>query len=192
MPERTPHFGGLWEAAVKGMKTHLKRVIGETKLIFEEFSTILTQIEACLNSRPLTQLPCDGGTVEALTPGHFLIGRPLEALPDSPESYRAISLQKRWHLCQHVIRHFWKRWSYEYLEILRRFNKWHYPTRNLQIDDIVVLQDNNLVPTKWPLGCIVKTYPGRDSLVRVVDVKTSQGVYKRPTTKIALLLAKEN
>ena len=49
-----------------------------------------------------------------------------------------------------------------------------------------------MVPTKWPLGRVVKTYPGRDSLVRVVDVKMSQGVYKRPITKIALLLAKEN
>ena len=191
IPERTPHFGGLWEAAVKSMKTHLKRVIGETKLTFEEFATILTQVEACLNSRPLTPLP-DGDVVEPLTPGHFLIGRPLEALPDSPNSYRSISLLKRWHLCQHMVRHFWKRWSSEYIDIFRRFNKWHFPTRNLQVDDIVILQDDNLVPTKWPLGRIVKTYPGKDSIVRVVDVKTSHGVYKRPITKISLLLPKEN
>ena len=74
-----------------------------------------------------------------------------------------------------MIRHFWKRWSSEYIDILRRFNKSH----NLQVDDIVVLQDDNLVPTRWPLGRIVKTYPGKDSLVRVVDVKTTHGVYKR-------------
>ena len=192
IPERAPHFGGLWEAAVKSMKAHLKRVIGETKLTFEEFTTILTQVEACLNSRPLTPLPCNGDTVEPLTPGHFLIGRPLEALPDPPESYRAIYLLKRWHLCQHMIRHFWKRWSSEYVDILRRFSKWHFPSRNLQVNDIVLLQDDNLVPIRWPLGRVVKTYPGKDSLVRVVDVKTSHGVYKRPITKIALLLANEN
>ena len=80
IPERTPHFGGLWEVAVKSVKMHLKCVIGETKLTFEEFATVLTQVEACLNSRPLAPLPCDGDTIEPLTPGHFLIGRALEAL----------------------------------------------------------------------------------------------------------------
>ena len=192
IPERTPHFGGLWEAAVKAMKTRLKRVIGETKLTFEELTTVLTQIEACLNSRPLAPLPCDGDTIEPLTPGHFLIGRPLEALPDSQESYRSISLLKRWHLCQNLVRHFWKRWIGEYIDIIRRFTKWQHPSRNLQVGDIVLLQEDNLVPIKWPLGRIMNTYPGKDDIVRVVDVKTGRGVYKRPVTKIALLLPLEN
>ena len=162
IPERAPHFGGLWEAAVKAMKTHLKRVIGETKLTFEELATVLTQVEACLNSRPLAPLPYDGDTIEPLTPGHFLIGRPLEALPDAPASYRSISLLRCWHLCQHMIRHFWKRWTAEYINITRRFVKWHHPCRSLQVGDVVLLQEDNLVPTKWPLGRIVKTYPGKD------------------------------
>ena len=139
----------------------------------------------CLNGRPLTPL-ADGDVVESLTPGHFLIGRPLEALPDSPNSYRSISLLKRWHLCQHMVQHFWKRWSSECIDIIHRFNKWHFPTRNLQVDDIVILQDDNLVPTRWPLGRIVKTYPGKDSIVPVVDVKTSHGVYKHLITKMSL------
>ena len=57
IPECTPHFGGLWEATVKSVKTHLKHVIGKTKLNFDEFSTVLTEVEACLNSRPLAPLP---------------------------------------------------------------------------------------------------------------------------------------
>ena len=106
IPECAPHFGGLWESAGKSMKAHLKCVIGETKLTFEKFATILTKVEACLNSQPLTPLSCDGDTIEPLTPGHFLIGRPMEALPDPPDSYRSISLLRRWHLCQLVVRHF--------------------------------------------------------------------------------------
>jgi len=79
IPEQTPHFGGLWEAAVKSMKFHIKRVIGDIKLSFEELTTVLTQIESCLNSRPLTSLPAhDDDGIEALTPGHFLIGQPLD------------------------------------------------------------------------------------------------------------------
>ena len=197
IPERTPHFGGLWEAAVKSMKAHLKRVIGETRLTFEEFATVLTQVEACLNSRPLGPLPCDGDTIEPLTPGHFLIGRPLEALPDPPMSYRSMSLLKRWYLCQGLVRHllvrhFWKRWTTEYMDTIRRFVKWHHPSRNLQVGDVVILHEDNLIPTKWPLGRIVNIYTGKDGIVRVVDVKTAHGVYKRPITKIALLLPIDN
>ena len=107
IPERAPHFGGLWEAAVKSFKRHLSRIVGEVKLTFEELTTVLAQIEACLNSRPLTPLPCteDQG-IDVLTPGHFLIGRPIEALPDPSESTRQLTLLRRWHLCQALVRHF--------------------------------------------------------------------------------------
>ena len=74
IPEHAPHFGGLWEAAVKSMKTHLKHVVANVKLTFEELTTVLTQVEACLNSRLLVPLPCDDDGVDILTPGHFLIG----------------------------------------------------------------------------------------------------------------------
>ena len=188
IPERAPNFGGLWEAAVKSMKFHLKRVVANTKFTFEEFSTILTQVESCLNSRPLTPLSCDSDIIEALTPGHFLIGKPIESLPDSSLSYRALPLLRRWHLCQSIVRHFWQRWSTEYVASLRRLTKWRHPARNLQIGDIVVLQDDNLVPTRWPLARVIKAYVGNDKLVRIVTVKTSNGIYKRPIHKMALLL----
>ncbi len=78
IPERAPHFGGLWEAAVKSLKSHLKKVTVNIKLTFEEACALLTQIEACLNSRPLVPLSSNDDCIEALTPGHFLIGRPLD------------------------------------------------------------------------------------------------------------------
>ena len=88
IPERAPHFGGLWEAAVKSLKKHLSRVVGNVKLTFEELTTVLVQIEACLNSHPLTALPGDSDDgVECLTPGHFLIGCPLEALIYTPPTH---------------------------------------------------------------------------------------------------------
>ena len=110
IPERSPHFGGIWESAVKSTKIRLKRVVSHARLTFEEFTTVLTQIEGCLNSRPLTSVnsPNDDG-ITALTPGHFLIGKPITSLPDPQLSYRSISLLRRWHLCQHHVRHFWER-----------------------------------------------------------------------------------
>ena len=98
-PEHAPHFGGLWEAAVKSFKTHIRKILGEVKLNFEELSTVLTQVEACLNSRPLTPIPDSSDALEVLTPGHFLIGRPLTALPDEADHHEVAPL-RRWRLCQ--------------------------------------------------------------------------------------------
>lgn len=72
---------------MRSMKTHLCRIVSTIKLTFEELTTVLAQVESCMNSQPLVVMPSDDDGVEALTPGHFLIGRPLEAIPDSPQSY---------------------------------------------------------------------------------------------------------
>ena len=146
--------------------------------------TVLTQIEACLNSHPITLLSSNSD-LETLTPGHFLIGRPLEALPDPPQS---IPLLRRWHLCQAIVRHFWQRWSLEYLVSLRRFSKSDNPTKNTEVGDIPVLREDNVVPQKWPIARVVEVHPGRDGLVRAVTVKTSTRVYRQPIVKTASLL----
>ncbi|GFS82249.1 uncharacterized protein TNCV_3340051 [Trichonephila clavipes] len=80
-PPATPHFGGLWEAGIKSLKSHLKRVIGNTILTYEEFVTLVTQVEAVLNSRPLTKISSDPND-SILTPAHFLVGTSLTALPE--------------------------------------------------------------------------------------------------------------
>lgn len=80
-PPRTPHFGGIWEAAVKSLKHLLRRTIGETLLTYEELSTYMCEIEAIVNSRPLTPITTYPNDVNALTPGHFLIGEPLTTIP---------------------------------------------------------------------------------------------------------------
>ena len=126
--------------------------------------------------------------VEALTPGHFLIGRPIESLPNGALSYRSISLLRRWHLCQNIVHQFWTRWSTEYLTTLRRFAKWNHPSRNAREGNVVVLQEDGLAHTRWPLSRITKVYHGKDGLVRVVTVKTGSGTYRRPITKVTPLL----
>ena len=161
-------------------------MIGDHKLTFEEFTTVLTQIEVCLNSRPLTPLPSSEECIEVLTPGQFLIGQPLEAMPD-PSTIthtHSVSLLKRWHLVQSLVRHLWQRWSAEYLTSLAKVNKWHYPSRNIQVNDIVLLKEDNLIPTNWPLARIIQVHPGNDNRVRVVTLNTQNGTYKRPINKL--------
>ncbi len=192
-PEKAPHFGGLWEAAVKSAKFHLKRVVGEQRLTFEELTTVLCQVECCLNSRPLVPLQShsDDG-IDVLTPGHFLIGRNLQALPEIDLTSKKLPLLRRWSLLQAISQHFWRRWSTEYLQQLQRFNKWRTPTANLQVDDIVLIKEDGLVSNShWPMGKIVRIYPGKDGHVRVVAIKTKTGTYKRPTAKIVRLISQE-
>lgn len=192
-PERAPHFGGLWEAAVKSFKRHLSRIVGTTRLTFEELTMVLTQIEACMNSRPLVPNPHYDDGSQALTPGHFLIGRLLEAIPNPPSAHsvKTTSTLKRWHLCQLITLHFWKRWSTEYLATLQKSQKWRKSSNNLQVGDVVVVKEDMSTPTYWPLAKIIKTHPGSDGLVRVVTLKTKNGTYMRPIHKIVVLLPRE-
>lgn len=108
-PPAAPHFGGLWEAAVKSTKYHLRRVIGESTLTFEEMSTLLAQVEACLNSRPLQAMSDDPDDLAALTPGHLLIGAPLLAIPEPSLTDNAPNTLSRWQLLQQMRDHFWLR-----------------------------------------------------------------------------------
>ncbi|XP_070068174.1 uncharacterized protein [Drosophila takahashii] len=94
IPPSAPHFGGIWESGVRSIKLHMKRVMGSTALTFEKLSTVLIQIEALLNSRPL----CSSGdtTLDSLTPAHFLTGAPYTAIPEPSRLDVPINRLERW------------------------------------------------------------------------------------------------
>ncbi|XP_011167685.1 uncharacterized protein LOC105201388 [Solenopsis invicta] len=96
IPPNIPHFGGLWEAAVKSAKFHMARIIGNAHLTFEEMQTSLCEIEAILNSRPITPLSSDPNNLEYITPGHFLVGTALNSFPYSDLSNVPENRLVRW------------------------------------------------------------------------------------------------
>lgn len=131
-PARAPHFGGLWESAVRSMKVILKKTIGERLLTYEELVTVVTEAEAILNSRPL--LPADSPADDAsppLTPGHFLVGGPLTALPIATDTQSKLPLLRRWNLTKRLTHDIWVRWKAEYLTQLQRRSKWRRPDRRM-------------------------------------------------------------
>ncbi|XP_039303429.1 uncharacterized protein LOC120357331 [Solenopsis invicta] len=109
IPPNTPHFGGLWEAAVKSAKFHMARIIGNAHLTFEEMQTLLCEIEAILNSRPMTPLSSDPNDLEYITPGHFLVGRALNSSPYSDLSNVPENRLVRWQRVEQLRQHFWQR-----------------------------------------------------------------------------------
>ncbi|XP_044764428.1 uncharacterized protein LOC123320992 [Coccinella septempunctata] len=127
IPPYSPHFGGLWEAGVKSSKHRIKRVISKTPLSFEELSTLLCQVEAILNSRPLSPLSSDPNDLTSLTPAHFIIGRPLIAAPDEDVTDVKINRLDRFQLVQQMTQHFWRRWKTEYISELQLRQRWKKP-----------------------------------------------------------------
>ncbi|XP_029179167.1 uncharacterized protein LOC114946687 [Nylanderia fulva] len=188
IPAASPHFGGLWEAGVKSFKYHLKRVIGGHTLSQLEFATLLCQIEACLNSRPLAALTSDPDSFEALTPGHFLIGRPLLSAPG--ESVLEINENRlsRWQRVQAMHEQFWKAWSSDYLHTLHQRQKWRTVEPPIKINDLVIIKNPLLPPAKWDMARVIETHPGPDGHTRVVTVRTASSTLKRPITKICPLI----
>ncbi|XP_075210253.1 uncharacterized protein LOC142317582 [Lycorma delicatula] len=114
-PPSGPHFGRLWELLVKLVKTHMRRVIGTSCLTLIEFSTFLTQIEACINSRPFTAISDEPSHLFPLTPAHFLIGDVLTSIPEQNLQSLPVTRLSHWQQIQQRIQHFWSRWSREYL-----------------------------------------------------------------------------
>lgn len=187
IPGHSPHFGGLWEAGVKSAKHHLRRVVGNALLTFEELYSTLVQIEAVLNSRPLTPLSTDPNDLTPLTPSHFLVGRPLTSVPDEDVTHVPESRLSRFQRVQLLQQHFWARWSKEFISQLQQRLKWRKSEGSLREGDMVLIKDDHLPPMKWRLGRIIELHCGKDTINRVASIKTQNGVIRRSFAKICPL-----
>lgn len=188
MTPAAPHQGGIYEAAVKSMKHHLRRIIGTRTMEHKQLTTLLTEVEAILNSRPLTPLNDDPEDMQAITPAHFWLGEPAIL----PPSFRYVNEgdafgRKLWIERKKMLDHFWKRWEGEYLVTLQERKKWRRERENIKIGQLIVLKDENLPPAQWKMGRIHEVMPGKDGLIRNVLVKTEKSFFKRPVQKICIL-----
>lgn len=182
-----PHQGGLWEAAVRSMKYHLRRVIGAQTLTAEGLNTVLAQVGAAMNSRPLMALSDDPLDLQALTPAHFLIGesitQPFGARVFEVPDNRLKQFAHRQKIAQCV----WQRWSQDYLQELQQRPKWAVARANMKIGDLVLIRHDCLPPTVWKMGRIIETHAGADGRIRTVTLRTETGSLKRPIQKLCLL-----
>ncbi|XP_011858701.1 PREDICTED: uncharacterized protein LOC105556228 [Vollenhovia emeryi] len=187
LPPSAPHFGGLWETGVKSVKYHLRRVLKSDTLTFEEFSTLLCRIEACLNSRPLAPIKDTPDDYNTLTPGHFLIGSAVNVSPEPSVLDVNENRLSRWQRVRQLTEGFWCRWQDDYINTLQQRSKWRTLQSPVKVGQFVLLKNSTLPPCKWELGRITQCHTGADGLVRVVTVKTAGSEFKRPIVKICCL-----
>ncbi|XP_049877966.1 uncharacterized protein LOC126375152 isoform X1 [Pectinophora gossypiella] len=188
IPSYSPVFGGLWEAAVKSTKYHLKRIVQNSLLTYEELNTVLVQIEAVLNSRPLLPMTSNPDDFTYLTPGHFLIGTSLMTYPDHDVSNKPVNKLKMWNVCNNMVQSFWKIWYKHYLNVLQSRPKWQTAKSNITIGSLVLLVENNSPPLNWPMARVTQIFPGKDNHVRAFEVMTpNRKKHIRSVTKVCIL-----
>ncbi|GBL69518.1 hypothetical protein AVEN_273187-1 [Araneus ventricosus] len=183
-----PWWGGFWERLVRSVKTCLKRILGKSSLTYEELYTVLVEIEAVINSRPITYLYSNVNEPDPLSPSHFLTGSKLTVLPSPntvPKSSKC-DLIKRWKHRLLLLGHFWKRFYKEYLLELRSamFSKIPKNSGQFKINDVVLIKEDNVKRCNWKLGRIKTLFPGRDGKIRSCEIHVANGTLRRPIERL--------
>ena len=186
----SPHQRGFFESMVKLTKSALKVIVGQQTLSWNEMATVFAEVECLVNSRPLGYPSNDANDLQLLTPNHLVLGR---ATPDAPQGpFRETkSSRRRFEYVQSLIQQFCQRFQREFLQRLMRRSKWTQKKRQLKVNDVVMMVDDNLPRGKWNLARIVEVLPGKDGVVRNVRLQTKSGTYKRSAQKCCLLLEVE-
>ena len=185
-PPAFPQFGGIWERLVQSCKKALKVVLRGQVVTDEVLETAFAETEALVNSGPLTEVSSDQSGLEAITPNRFLISRANPVLPCGVFSDKEISRKKRWRQAQVVVDHVWSRCLKEYLPAVIERKKWNLPSHNLRVGDSVLVMDMKTQRGDWPLARVTRIFPGKDDTIRICEVKTKYGLYKKLVAKLAL------
>ena len=169
------HHGGSWERLIRSTRRVLSGIVREQTLTDDSLTTLFAEVEAILNSRPLTRSSSDPTDLTCLSPNHLLLLRECPSLPPGVFSKEDHYVRCRWRQVQYMSDLFWKRWIREwvmYLPFLQERQKWLFPERSVQVGDVVLVVDPSAPRGSWPLGRVQAVFPDKKGLVRSVEVKT--------------------
>ena len=179
--EKAPWWGGYRERLVRSIKSPIKKVTGRSTVSYDEMCTLLNEVEAVINARPLTYVYDDEESVSyPLTPSDLIYGRRITESPNS-QHYETIStyssLTKRFK--HHRLSQFTRRWRNEYLTSLReqfaKGSSGRDVNAKFKVGDIVILKNDSLARAFWKLAKVEELLPGRDGTVRAAIVTVPRG-----------------
>ena len=185
--ERAPWWGGVFERMIGLTKRCLRKVVGRSRLSYDELLTVVTEIESILNSRPISYVS-SSDLEEPLTPSHLITGRRLLNLPDeicyrhieeefNPDNSTLI-LNRRMKYLHSTLDKFWNRWRNEYLLNLREryyIRKRSLSHKAIKIGDVVIIHSDDLARGFWKIGKVKEIIPGKDGEVRGGIVQVLNG-----------------
>ena len=186
-PPSSPWVGGSWESILKITKRCLTNITKDKAMTYETLVTFLTETEATLNSRPLTQISNDINDFNKLTPKHFILGK--QPLYFSPNTIKDDHVTRRtcWKAEQALRKMFCRRFMREYLRLLQIRIKWNKYQSNLKQKDLVLVREHNIPQTHRPIATVIETYPGKHGIVRSAKIKLPNPVLTRPCNKLCML-----
>ena len=122
-PPAASHHGGVWERCIRTVRK-VMRAMKEQLLDDEGLNTLMCEVEAIVNGRPLTKLSDNPRDLEPLTPNHLLLLRNGSKVPPGVFTKEDCYENRRWPQVQYLAGVFWRRWIREYLPSLQEQQKW--------------------------------------------------------------------
>ena len=186
-------MGGVWEWLIGVARRILDSMLLDvSNLTHEVLVTLMTEVAAIVNSRPLVPVSYDQEFPEILCPATILTHKTdkeqQQIRMDVKDLYRS-----QWKRVQHLADTFWLKWKREFLQTLQSTKKWFNEKNNLQIGDVVLMRDSDVGRTSWPIAKVVRAFPSNDGYVRKVEVKVIRDgkpvLYVRPVVEIVLLFS---
>ena len=143
-PPHASHFGGAWEHQIGTIRRVLDAMfaeLGSHQLTHELLVTLMAEVTAVVNARPISALPTDVDEPQPLSPSMLLTMkiRPLGPPPGNfvpPDVYA----RRRWRRVQYLADQFWIRWRREYLQSMQTRTKWQGTRSNLRAGDVVLVR----------------------------------------------------
>ena len=198
-PPHASHAGGSWERMIgiaRNILNAMFAALGMQQLTHEVLSTLMAEITAIINNRPLVPVSNDPSVPEILTPASILSRMKSSPVLAAPGRFTQKDLYtSQWRQVQHLANIFWARWRKEYLPLLQPRRKWQTELPSLKEGDLVLMRDKEAPRNDWPLARVSKTFPSQDGNVRKVEVETARedrkNRYLRPVTELVLLQTAE-
>lgn len=185
IPPAAPWWGGFWERMVRAIKDPLRKTLGKSVVNEDQLRTLLMEIVAVVNDRPLTTVTEDPNDLDPLTPAMFIRGTKNTTFPEEGE-ITSQALQNQWRHMKNLKESLQGRFRREYLGHLVEHTKDSNKFRqaDISVDDVVLIEVNNKKRIEWPMGRILELMPDSDGVSRVARIRTKNGCITRALQRL--------